>query len=74
MYVDVHLVRNMTIAIGWLTTSEHTWFDKHELRQIMNLIADLEHPYIFMAMLASTGEFNFCPILFVITLYCIDFT
>jgi hypothetical protein len=41
------LVRNTIIAIGWLMTSGHTWFGKHELRQIKNLIVDLGHSHIF---------------------------
>jgi hypothetical protein len=40
------LVMNTTIAIGWLMTSGHMWFDKHELRQIKNFMADLGHPHI----------------------------
>jgi hypothetical protein len=41
------LVRNTAIAIGWFMTSGHTWFDKYELRQIKNLMADLGYPHIF---------------------------
>jgi hypothetical protein len=55
------LVRNAVTAIGWLTTPRHTWFNKHELRQIKNLMVNLEHPYIFTTMLASTGQFKIYP-------------
>jgi hypothetical protein len=32
------LVWNTATTIGWLTTLEHTWFGKYELRQIKNLM------------------------------------
>jgi hypothetical protein len=47
IYADVCVIRNTTTAISWLTTPEHTWFGKHGLRQIKNLMADLGHPHIF---------------------------
>jgi hypothetical protein len=43
-----HLVKNTTSAISWLTTSGHSWFGKHELRQIKHLMGDLGHPDIFI--------------------------
>jgi hypothetical protein len=51
------LMKNTVITIGWLNTSEHSWFDKHEFRQIKHLIGDLGHPHIFTAMLASGREY-----------------
>jgi hypothetical protein len=51
------LVRNTATTIGWLTTSGHSAFGKHELRQIKHLMGDLGHPYIFTTMLASTGQY-----------------
>jgi hypothetical protein len=52
-----YFVKTTTITIGWLTTSGHSWFDKHELRQIKYLMGDLGHPHIFIAMLTSAGQF-----------------
>jgi hypothetical protein len=51
------LVKNTVTVIGWLTMLGHSWFGKHELRQINHLMGDLGHPYIFTAMLASTGQY-----------------
>jgi hypothetical protein len=41
------LVKNTSIVIGWLNTSGHSRFDKHELRQIKHLMGDLGHLHIF---------------------------
>jgi hypothetical protein len=51
------LVRNTATVIGWLMTSGHSAFDKHELRQIKHLMGDLGHPHIFTMMLASIGQY-----------------
>jgi hypothetical protein len=51
------LVKNTATAIGWLTTPGHSWFDKHELRQIKHLMGDLGHPYIFTTMLAYPDQY-----------------
>jgi hypothetical protein len=56
-----HLVKNTPTAIGWLTTPGHSWFDKHELRQIKHLMGKLGHPHIFTAMLASVGQYLIFP-------------
>jgi hypothetical protein len=45
------LMKNTATAIGWLTTSGHLAFDKHELCRINHLMGDLGHPYIFTAIL-----------------------
>jgi hypothetical protein len=58
MYMQIfRLVNNIATAISWLTTPEHSCFDKHELRQIKHLMGDLMHPHIFTAMLASAGQY-----------------
>jgi hypothetical protein len=44
------LVKNTVIVIGWLATPGHSWFGKHELRQIKHLMGNLGHPHIFTAM------------------------
>jgi hypothetical protein len=51
----LRLVKNTAAVIGWLTTSGHSWFGKHELRQIKHLMGDLGHSYIFTAVLTSVG-------------------
>jgi hypothetical protein len=51
------LVKNTTAIISWLTMPRHSWFGKHELRQIKYLMGDLGHPHIFTAMLASIGQY-----------------
>jgi nitrous oxide reductase len=51
------LVKNTTTAIGWLMTSEHSWFGEHELRQIKHLMGDLGHPHIFTTILASASQY-----------------
>jgi hypothetical protein len=51
-----HLVKKTTIS--WLTTPGHSWFDKHELRQIKHLIGDLGHHHIYTAMLACACQFK----------------
>jgi hypothetical protein len=51
------LMKNTATAIGWLTTSGHLAFDKHELCRINHLMGDLGHPYIFTAILASAGQY-----------------
>jgi hypothetical protein len=56
-----HLVKNTTTDIGWLTTPRHSWFDKHELRQIKCLMGVLVHPHIFTVMLDSVGQFKIYP-------------
>jgi hypothetical protein len=59
-----HLVRNTVTAIGWLMMLGHSTFRKHELRQIKYLMGDLDHPHIFIAMLASARKyFNLCVFL-----------
>jgi hypothetical protein len=55
------LVRNIAIVIGWLTMLGHTWFNKHELRQIKHLIGNLGHSHIFTVMLAYAGQFKIYP-------------
>jgi hypothetical protein len=65
------LVRITTIAIGWLTKSGHTWFDKHELWQIEHLMGDLRHSHIFTAMLASASQFKIYPFQFIVIFYLI---
>jgi hypothetical protein len=54
-----HLVINTITAIGWFKMPGHTWFDKYELRQIKNLMADLR--YIFTMMLTFACHLNFYP-------------
>jgi hypothetical protein len=51
------LMKNIAIVIGWLNTPGHSWFGKHELRQINHLIGDLGHRHIFIVMLASAGQY-----------------
>jgi hypothetical protein len=51
------LVNNTATAIGWLTTPGHSWFDKHELRQIKYLMGDLRHSHIFTTILVSAGQY-----------------
>jgi hypothetical protein len=51
------LVKNTATAIGWLMTLGHSWFGKHELRQIKHLMGDLGHPHIFTAMLAFVSQY-----------------
>jgi hypothetical protein len=66
-----HLVRSTTNAIGWIKASEHlgyTWFVEYELRHINNSMVDLGHERIFSVMLVYSGQFNFYPFLFVMTL------
>jgi hypothetical protein len=53
------LVKNTVTVIGWLTMPEHSWFDKHELRQIKYLMGDLGHHHIFTTILASADQFLF---------------
>jgi hypothetical protein len=52
------LVRNTSTAIGWLTLPKHSWFDKHELRQIKHLMGNLWYTHIFTAMFAFTSQFK----------------
>jgi hypothetical protein len=56
-----HLVKNTVTAIGWLMIPEHSWFGKHELRQIKHLMGDLGHLYIFTVILAFAGQFKIYP-------------
>jgi hypothetical protein len=51
------LVKNTAATIGWLMTLRHSWFGKHELRQIKYLMGDLGHPNIFIAILASASQY-----------------
>jgi hypothetical protein len=51
------LVKNTVTVIGWLTTPGHSWFGKHELRQIKHLMGDLGHPHIFI-------KWNICIYIF----------
>jgi hypothetical protein len=67
-------VKNTTTAIGWLMTSGHSLFGKHELRQIKHLIGDLEHPHIFTTMLASVRQYLIFLFQFVGTFNLIDFS
>jgi hypothetical protein len=69
-----YLVRNTTIAIGWLTTPGHTWFNKHELRQIKYLMGNLGHHHIFTMMLVFAGQFKNYPFQLVVIFYLIDFS
>jgi hypothetical protein len=50
-------VKNIATTIGWLTTPGHSWFGKHELRQIKHLMGDLGHPHILTAMLAFVVQY-----------------
>jgi hypothetical protein len=70
----IYLVKNIATAIGWLTTPGHSWFDKHELRQIKHLIDDLGHPYILTTMLAYVGQFLFFPFQFIGIFNLINFS
>jgi hypothetical protein len=56
-------VKNTATVIGWLTMPGHSWFGKHELRQIKHLMGDLGYPYIFTAMLTSAGQYLIFSIL-----------
>jgi hypothetical protein len=51
------LVKNTGTAIGWLTMPGHSTFGKYELRQIKNLMGDLDHPHIFTVILVSVGQY-----------------
>jgi hypothetical protein len=50
-------------------TAEHTWFGKHELRQIKHLMGDLGYHHIFTAILASADQFKIYPFQLVVIFY-----
>jgi hypothetical protein len=52
-----HLVKNTIIVIGWVMTLGHSWFNKHQLRQIKHLTSNLGHRHIFIAMFKSAGQY-----------------